>query len=127
LAIQLGLAAEVVVQIGLRQPGGIGDGGHRRAVEAGAREHLLRRTENPLAVGGANLALRAHGATLSTRAPAANPFSRSDGAGLCTRAALRLHFLVAASHTAWLYAAAPGSFLITGELPPVSSTLTVRS
>lgn len=34
---------------------------------------------------------------------------------------------LAASHTACEYAALPGSFLITGESPPASSTLTVRS
>jgi hypothetical protein len=41
------------VQVGLRQPGGIGDGVHRRAVEAGAGEHLLAapRISSRLAAG----------------------------------------------------------------------------
>ena len=82
--------------------------GHRRAVEAGAREHLLRRAENQLAVGGANLALRACWRDPASRRPAFTSSWPPPTPRGCS-------------------AAAPGSFLITGELPPASSTFTVRS
>lgn len=35
-------------------------------------------------------------------------------------------YFVEASQTTWLIAAAPGSFLITGEVPPLIRTFTVR-
>jgi hypothetical protein len=36
------------------------------------------------------------------------------------------YFAIALFHTSWVQASAPGSFLITGALPPESSTFTVR-
>lgn len=35
-------------------------------------------------------------------------------------------YFAEASQTTWLIAAAPGSFLITGEVPPLIRTFTVR-
>jgi len=42
------------------------------------------------------------------------------------RAGRRPYFAIALSVTACVQAAGPGSFLITGSLPPASSTFTVR-
>ena len=81
------------------------DLGHGRAAEASAGEHGFGRRQDQRFVVLADLPL-----ALFTH-----------------RCGLAYLSLADASQITWLIAAMPGSFLITGELPPVISTLTVRS
>ena len=108
LAVEPVLAAEVVVHIRLGQARGFGDGGRGGTAEAGASEHTLGGEQDRLARRVATRLARAAGGQLRGRQH-------------------RVHFFVAASHTTWVQAAAPGSFLMTGALPAVISTFTVRS
>ncbi len=52
--------------------------------------------------------------------------SGNEGPALDGRAHRFAYFAIALSVTAWVQASVPGSFLITGSLPPASSTFTVR-